>query len=649
MLEYSEDLFQKNLNLFLSTNNQKTISQDEIDKARSIRDLSDWQKEFDDWKNSPKNAVFMPCYNFRSLEAAEKFQKLVDQYPIENPNVVQYHDVHADIHQMSIALKLRGILEDINVDPDDNQSLLTRGMNGLICLGTGDGVLIKKLIEEVSPSFINVTLAEWVDFYSSFWVLDWSNIYTEYNSESKSIKITRVHSKGEALAVACKPSLISLDQAYLYSNKHTHPELKKFAEHLYDDKPSSLIQYLGYTVDEYNMIMNTSKTLKKSPKSYLKPSKPLNIPFIVTGSGPSLDSSLPIIKDLSSTHVVIAAGSNYSTLLKYGIVPDYLVLVEREDDVYRDYKKIYDQFGMTSTKLVMSTTCPAELISLYQDVAVFFRPAITPLAVFTTSINEVLNFEGPETVNTGVGLAAALGASSIALFGCDLGTVDLDYDRSKFAEGLSPRIWDQQVPGNFAETVYSNKLQQDCAFVLSQLALTHKEKIRLVNCSNGSKIKDFDAVSPEDYRTEFSTQCVDKSEIQCINQDWWDSLPTYSVSKMQALWNSRNPRESTFKLCRELEALYCSPELWFPNVLIGLDKLMDLNVPIDQQFPRRIVRSSIYKATLAVTQQFKIMGSKATSEQLLLFGAKAKDAILQLIINLELEIYDLCDHVESLR
>ena len=76
------------------------------------------------------------------------------------------------------------------------------------------------------------------------------------------------------------------------------------------------------------MVYNTITTIQSQPKLYNTPRLRSKGNCIVCGSGPSLDDSLEEIKELSSSHVIISGGSNYSTLRAYGIVPDFLVLVE---------------------------------------------------------------------------------------------------------------------------------------------------------------------------------------------------------------------------------------------------------------------------------------------------------------------------------
>ena len=180
----------------------------------------------------------------------------------------------------------------------------------------------------------------------------------------------------------------------------------------------------------------------------------------------------------------MCGGSNYKTLLDNNIEPDFLALVERSDETYSDYKKVFDIHGQTKTVLFMSSTCPSELVDLFVDTVVFYRPALTPLSIFSSNFNEVLSFEGPESVNTATAVALSLGATSIAFIGVDLGTNDVNKDRSSNATGASSRSWNLTDKGNFEQTIFTNKNQQEPKHLIESAIKTYPS-VEFYNCSNG--------------------------------------------------------------------------------------------------------------------------------------------------------------------
>ena len=73
---------------------------------------------------------------------------------------------------------------------------------------------------------------------------------------------------------------------------------------------------------------------------------------------------------------------------------------------------------------------------MLSDSMSFFRPALTPLSVFSNGPDEILSFEGPESINTGIAIATALKVKE------RLGAPDLNNMRSKDAIGCSVRSLD---------------------------------------------------------------------------------------------------------------------------------------------------------------------------------------------------------------
>ena len=309
------------------------------------------------------------------------------------------------------------------------------------------------MIEAFNPTHLTIIVSEWEDYISSFWYIDWIQLHEQFAAINGKLYIARVKNEDELLAEVIHSSILLLDGTYCYKAPGLSNQLDEYSKILWSIRPDSIFTYLGYTVDEYNMVLNTVETLKKEPRILRQsPNSCLTKPFIVCGSGPSLDTSIKKLHELKSSHYIVCGGSNYKTLLDNNIEPDFLALVERSDETYSDYKKVFDIHGQTKTVLFMSSTCPSELVDLFVDTVVFYRPALTPLSIFSSNFNEVLSFEGPESVNTATAVALSLGATSIAFIGVDLGTNDVNKDRSSNATGASSKKLESY------ERVTSNKL-----------------------------------------------------------------------------------------------------------------------------------------------------------------------------------------------
>ena len=58
---------------------------------------------------------------------------------------------------------------------------------------------------------------------------------------------------------------------------------------------------------------------------------------ILTASGPSLDQYLDLIKSYQQKVPIVCAGSSFSSVLKAGINPSAVVLLEMSSSVYYDF------------------------------------------------------------------------------------------------------------------------------------------------------------------------------------------------------------------------------------------------------------------------------------------------------------------------
>lgn len=646
---YSEDLFDKNFSNLLASNPSRS-REDFIDyeRARRLRDLSDGETEIKNWLDDPNRLISLPRFSPRNQDGYDNLEKLQLDFAL-GESIEQYLDIpDRDPHLLSYLLKQRQHLDSLSIDPFNNISIASPPINTLVTLGCGDGRALHYMLTHFQPYNLMILVPDWESYVSSFWFLDWDKIWNHFNtSESQSISIARYKDLLDARNILLSSSLLGLDHAYTYVPlSDMYSDLVQLRKDLSGPASHNAIHYLGFTLDEYNMVYNTITTIQAQPKLYSKPSFQSKGNCIVCGSGPSLDDCLDDIKKLADSHVIICGGSNYSTLRSHGIVPDYLVLVERANNTYDDYLLAEQQFGSSSTRLVMSSTCPVKLIELYPDTCIFFRPALTPLALFSQHMSEVLHFEGPESINGAFSFAESLGFDNIVLFGTDLGTSDINKPRSSKAAGLSPRSFPLKRPGNQIDEVFTSQNLIDTAEIIS-FCIKNYDQTTVYNCSNGIYIDGTVKSNPADYKNKFiDLKPFHKSRsLAAINQ-WWNSLDEFTSAKMQAIWESRNPRASTFNLSMQLKNLFLSDKPWIPTVVKELDTLLGLDCNVKDQIPRRIMRSTVYKASLSFTQQYYI--NKSLNLELQVdFEKKARASLSDTVSYLEKEIYLLCDLAES--
>jgi hypothetical protein len=351
------------------------------------------------------------------------------------------------------------------------------------------------------------------------------------------------------------------------------------------------------------------------------------------------------LRELSRTHWIVACGSNIRTLKAHGIRVDFLALMEREDEVFAVIQEVVDQYGAGQTRLVMSTTCHPKLQSLFCDTMVYFRPALTPLALFSSSPAEVLNFEGPESINTGVALAAALGMDQLVMVGVDLGARSLQKVRSDNAVGSTVRDLSLEAPANFGGSVFTSTLLRDARLAV-EACLKYFPSLAVFNASDGVLIEGASACALHDCLAALAgEESLPDFEKSALGQ-WWHASQRYTPERFTSSWISRRPRAEAASLVDNLRRLFLSAESWNPGIIACVTKSLALDVPPSMQFPRRVLRSTIHKLVIAVHRQLIVMSGEP--EQAARFGQAARGILADLLDPLELELYALCDAVEGL-
>jgi len=645
----NDQLFEKNLNYLLASNPnflaEKNIS---FDVAKNKALLSSYEAEVSHWKSLEKRSIHLPNQSPRNEASIQFVNSSIETHRIDD-SIEPIINRQVDITLWRYLSQLRQIVIESDFDPDHTVTSMSSGGVCMVALGTGSGHLLLEQIQAFQPYRLSILLTDWHDYISSFWVVDWKNLYDEFAAAGSNISVGAISNAKQLLSACCAQGLLWLDHCYLFSAPSTDDQLVEYSKIFSGHELSNLIHYLGYTVDEYNMMVQSSLTLKREPKVFSAPLKPVGGKFIVCGSGPSLDASLPIIEQLQNDHVIVCGGSSYKALTDRGIRVDYLTLMERDYDIGNDDYGGYNESlkSPITTRLVMADVCWHEMLDAFPDHCVFYRAALTPLSIFCTDAQQILGYEGPEAVNCAISFCTSLGADSIAFFGVDLGSFSSETSRSDKVLGNSNRSFDTKVEGNLRDEVYTCtsmlNVQQVIEVLLYEKINVSNTHTKFINCSDGVRIDGATPMEPRQYLLDHNNS---EFVTQSSHDDWWISLKPYTTQRLSTQWNYRNPRHQTFRLCRELETLYGGDTPFYPDVLVKTEALMNIDCDVSEQFPRRVMRGTLLKAVLAMSQQLQIMKGNQHSD-IPAFGAKARGKLVELTLTLESEIYMLLDYIEN--
>ena len=141
----------------------------------------------------------------------------------------------------------------------------------------------------------------------------------------------------------------------------------------------------GNETDELNQLANYllncthPETTRLFNSSYYA-SKPADLSphhsVILTASGPSLDEEISFLKDHSSS-AIIAAGSSVGTLLRNGIQPTAVVLLEMASVVYYDLLQLLvEGYDLNNIVLIGSLSIDPRIKKLFKLFVAFSRPSM---------------------------------------------------------------------------------------------------------------------------------------------------------------------------------------------------------------------------------------------------------------------------------
>ncbi len=239
------------------------------------------------------------------------------------------------------------------------------------------------------------------------------------------------------------------------------PELVDIDSWLFSDSGISerYIGNLGFSTDEINQVINASY-------NYIHNTAPRHLCFnptpystekaIITASGPSLDKHIEWIKANQDKFTIYASSSSIGSLLFNNILPDVIVVSERDSIIYDLLKELLEKYTKAKEVLMICPDTVDPRVPLLFEAVVFYqRPLSSVSALYSQYRNSSLPTAGPESINATFEVAYMQGFRLILGLGCDFAAKKRTQPRAAEAFGHSPRELDTPVMGNLGETVFS--------------------------------------------------------------------------------------------------------------------------------------------------------------------------------------------------
>ncbi len=448
--------------------------------------------------------------------------------------------IHSDVIQ-ELAQQQFNVLKSIaasmvssikSYSPEDNQwqrtdSELPCFINSLFCFSTGVGFDVEKLyLERDIKNFYLVEPNPDV-FYASLQLVDWSSVIKK--SFDKGFSINFIIDSDQDKLVDSISSIVSksgrhnVAGSYLYSSFYL-PEYKAVFESLknaisysylagfgfYDDSRYSLAHTLG-NISSGVPLLASNRELKKNFGQD-------QLPVIIVGNGPSLDSSIEYIKEFQDRFVVVSSGTALRTLLVNDVIPDFHVELERTASIPYWIKKSgqgIDSFfdKLKKIRLIQVSQVHPDVASLFGESGMVLKDIETGSSfVYKTFQGKgaaILPRLAPTCVHSAVTTMLVLGFKDIYLFGVDMGSIDPEKHHSKDSSyqylkedkkiSFNFKNSNEIYSSNFGEKkVYSSGLypmyKRELEAIVAGWRFTFQNKINVFNCSDGARLEGVDAM-----------------------------------------------------------------------------------------------------------------------------------------------------------
>ncbi|OCC14153.1 hypothetical protein DBT_2438 [Dissulfuribacter thermophilus] len=249
-------------------------------------------------------------------------------------------------------------------------------------------------------------------------------------------------------------------------------------------------------------------------------------PGVVIGAGPSLNTSLPILKEFKNKIVTLAVDSSLPPLVRYGIKPDIVASVDYHPISYEKFRPILDE--TEDVPLAYVLPCGYMTVKTYKSPIKFFDSIDIPLVhdlrdqwgglAHTVEMNAVAHLA--------LHVAMIMGLDPIIFVGFDLAYVDFE----SHAKGMTLPLdidlenlhWVESVTGQQVPTSVQLIAQRE---VIERLI--KKSDILFVNASKGLKISGTVEASLAKILLKYA-DCELNAKNKIVKAYYESPKPTYS-------------------------------------------------------------------------------------------------------------------------
>lgn len=490
----------------------------------------------------------------------------------------------------------------------------------LFVMGFGLGMHVQELVEKTECKALLIVEPNAEFFHHSLEVFDWTRLLETLAERDGAFEIL-VNNNPDRINLIIRGWLrsqnpISVDGATCYVH-YNNPSFSSALKKLRADQ-NLILSGLGYFYDETLMIRHTHHNLYAGTERVYnrKEQGLLSPPVFVIGNGPSLDNDLDFLRENQHKAIIVSSGSALRPLLMSGIEPDFQMETENID-VRPLIAQVAEDYDLSSTYLVTSTTVDIDVPPFFDEVLYYFRGSLSPFPIFCDNSDRCLDNPNPTVVNASLSFAIESGFRTIYFFGTDMGTNrGPDKHHSKLAYQYTAgaihrqQIWNIPVQGNFGGTCMTSEgmhWTRDSA----ETAIRASQPGRLFyNCSDGVRI---DGTIP------MPSKLIELPDLpdgkQPIIDSILESFPVFTREDFDARWNDDQLQELLGGWLDKFTDYIKTADFKNPGYLRNL--MMILNPPaygptgIAEAIPALVFRGSLFQTLIC----YEYYRRRLTSDQ----------------------------------
>ncbi|WP_305857431.1 motility associated factor glycosyltransferase family protein [Balneatrix alpica] len=409
-----------------------------------------------------------------------------------------------------------------------SSTLLPDDISGMVLFGLGLGYQLPLLLSQHQVGRLYLYEPNLDFFYASLYVLDWQPLLQQLDQQGSTLYLNLgddgTYVMQDLLKQFYQVGPYNIVTTYLYS-LYFHSRMQQLMFELREEfkvvvSMGEYFEHARYGLAHMREAFAQGKTYLLRKHGGHAYQQWMDYPIFVVGNGPSLDTSIDIIKANHDKALIISCGTALKALHRYGVKPHLHAEVEQNRTSYFWVKNAAPADFLADITLLTVNGIHPDTAALFKRTLLAFKAGEASTRVYMDSLcpdqqYPAVEYAYPTVTNMVMATLSTLGMSNLYLFGVDLGYKEVGKHHSRFSDYYHQKpdteqheqSWQEvydfiqthgllMVPGNFQDTVYT-KHEFRVAVQMMERLLSLSPHMHCFNCSDGARIEGAEPIRAE--------------------------------------------------------------------------------------------------------------------------------------------------------